>query len=194
MSDWFQDNIQLVGGLALVAVVVLSIVVRRGKRGMLDRAVHNVENGITADTSGDAAIDTAIMSQSVELHFDAPVERVAQVLGGVKLPFMLERLGDQAWGDRKTVEESQSYGRLEATATGCRARMLRFADANGLTPVEPDWRKLRERLAKAATAAGIAVTQVQGPRMNRVPIGAMPAHLRPEQAGLAPHRWQSADA
>lgn len=192
MLDWIDNQTTFV--IVLVAVLVLGFVVRLWRRRMLDRAVHNVEHGVTADQAGSPTVEKTILSQSVELHFAAPVEQVVPVLAQTKLPFMFSKVGERGWADRPTVEEAESYGQLEPTATGSRARMLWCKDSGGLAPIEADWRTLRKRLVKAAEAAGIGVDEQQGPRMERVPLGDAPAHLRPEQAALAPHQWRAAGA
>lgn len=93
-----------------------------------------------------------------------------------------------------TQQRALSYGTLEATDGGTRARMLWCSDSGGLPTIDGDWKALRKRLTKAAEAAGIVVTEHQRPRMNRVQIGDLPGHLRPEQSALADHRWQTVES
>lgn len=191
MFDWVNSQATFV--IALVGVIVLAVLARTWRRRTLDRAVHNVENGVTADQVGNPHVEKMILSQSVELHFDAPLEVVEPLLAQVRMPMLFNRIGETGWGDRKTEQEAQSFGRLEVLGNRTRARMLWGQDSNGMPVIESDWRALRKRLTKAATDAGIAVTEHQGARMRRTPIEDLPHYLGPHQAALGQHRWQSAE-
>lgn len=192
MLDWLVSNPIAYIGAILVILVGGTLLKRAVNRGV-NRAVQNTQHGITADQTGNPHIEQMILSQSLELHFDAPLERVAPLLSEVRMPLLFNRIGELGWGDRRTMEEALSYGHLEPMGNRCRARMLWGQDSQGMPGIESDWKALRKRLTKAAEAAGITVIQHQGPRMNRVPISDLPSHLRPEQSALADHRWQSAE-
>ena len=68
MFDWVNSQGTFV--IALIGVIVLSVVARTWRRRMLDRAVHNVENGITADSVGNPHVDKMILSQDANCFSD----------------------------------------------------------------------------------------------------------------------------
>lgn len=192
MLDWLVSN-PIAYIVAVLVIVIGGTMLKRAVNRGVSRAVHNTEHGITADQVGNPAVEQMIMSQSVELHLQAPLQQVQPLLAQVRMPMLFNRIGELGWGDRQTEAEARSYGRLEATGTGTRARMLWCEDSRGMPTIESDWRTLRKRLTKAAETAGISVLEHQGPRMNRVPIADMPDYLSPHQSGLADHRWQSVE-
>ncbi len=191
MFDWVNSQATFV--IALVGVIVLAVLARTWRRRPLDRAVPHVENGVPADQLGNPHVEKMILSQSVELHFDAPVDLVEPLLAQVQrerttaVEYIVGDVGPE------TEQEAQSFGRLEVLGNRTRARLLWGQDSNGMPVIESDWRALRKRLTKAATDAGIAVTEHQGARMRRTPIEDLPHYLGPHQAALGQHRWQSAE-
>ena len=166
--------------LAFVALLVIGFLARRWSRNLARKAEENFRTGMTADRAGIAFVDKKVAGLATVAHFDASVATVAPALAGIKLPMFWKHPEPTVWLIEIAAGDPtpSTLAVLEPDGSGSRLALVRSSDGAGIPMDDATWRKLRTRAVEAARAAGITVSEHQGPDLVRTP--------RVDTTGMAP--------
>lgn len=181
--------------LGLVVIVAIGLPIaaralkRKGANAAQDRGaalVHKAGGNLPVSDKARASLQTVV-------DFGVPSAVATSALSSTKPPMFWDLTAPGVWSIIQKA--TQNVAQVEiARATvidlpeGTSRLHLEFmVETVGMTPHEPDWRKLRSRFAKAATTAGISATEAVDPTFDRVAVQDGPSQLGTNETPL--YRW-----
>jgi len=173
MDFWQQYQGFVWVGLLIIVVPALGVFIRRRTRRLNSRIRE--QGRLQTDptfVAQQAAVRTESASAdlSAVLLFPASVATMAPYLSGMKLPAFWVQSGATQWQTplSKTDPTPAAIVVLEDFQGGSRLALVRADQLADRVTTLPEWNKIRANATKAASAAGMSVSEGAGPQLHVV--------------------------